>query len=417
MDRIIFHCDCNSFYASVELLGRPELRHLPVAVCGDPESRHGIILAKNEAAKTFGVKTAETIWQARKKCPELVLLPAHHRRYAEISKKVNSIYEEYSDLVEPFGIDESWLDVTGSVHLFGGDPVALADTLRERIRAEVGITISVGISFNKVFAKLGSDYKKPDATTVISRENFQELVWPLPVTDLLYVGHAAKNAFQRFRIATIGELAVFDKDALFTILGKNGVQLHDFSNGLDTSPVAPARQSAVPKSVGNGLTFPRNLNRPEEIRAGITMLSDQVAARLRSHKMKCCCVSLSIRDPEFQDISRQRQFDTPTNLSREIGMYAWELALGCWTMADPVRALTVTALSLIPEGDAVSQFDLLGSAQTQKREKLERLEAAMDSIRARYGKDAISPASTSIDISRSHHMPPPDEHHDSKSKW
>jgi len=260
MDRIIFHCDCNSFYASVELLGRPELRHLPVAVCGDPESRHGIILAKNEAAKTFGVKTAETIWQARKKCPELVLLPAHHRRYAEISKKVNSIYEEYSDLVEPFGIDESWLDVTGSVHLFGGDPVALADTLRERIRAEVGITISVGISFNKVFAKLGSDYKKPDATTVISRENFQELVWPLPVTDLLYVGHAAKNAFQRFRIATIGELAVFDKDALFTILGKNGVQLHDFANGLDTSPVAPARQSAVPKSVGNGLTFPRNLN-------------------------------------------------------------------------------------------------------------------------------------------------------------
>ena len=173
VERVIFHCDLNSFYASVELLSHPELRHLPVAVCGDPESRHGIILAKNEPAKRFGVKTAETIWQARKKCPDLVLLPAHHDKYREYSRRVNELYQEYTDLVEPFGIDESWLDVTGTLHLFGGDAVALADRLRERMRGELGLTISVGVSFNKVFAKLGSDYKKPDATTCITPRKFQ----------------------------------------------------------------------------------------------------------------------------------------------------------------------------------------------------------------------------------------------------
>ena len=169
MERVIFHCDLNSFYASVELLSHPELRHLPVAVCGDPKSRHGIILAKNEPAKRFDVKTAETVWQAKKKCPDLVLLPAHHEKYRDYSRRVNGLYQQYTDLVEPFGIDESWLDVTGTLHLFGGDPKALADEIRSRVRRELGLTISVGVSFNKVFAKLGSDYKKPDATTVITR--------------------------------------------------------------------------------------------------------------------------------------------------------------------------------------------------------------------------------------------------------
>ena len=412
MDRIIFHCDCNSFYASVELLEHPDLRHLPVAVCGDPESLHGIILAKNEPAKAYGVKTAETIWQARKKCPDLVLLPAHHKKYSEMSKKVNAIYEEYTDLVEPFGIDESWLDVTGSLHLFGGDPLVLADRLRERIRSELGITISVGISFNKVFAKLGSDYKKPDATTLISRENFRSMVWPLPVTDLLYVGHAAKQIFQRFHITTIGELAAFDRGALFTMLGKTGAQLHDFANGLDDAPVAPAGQYTPPKSVGNGLTFPKNLHGAQEIKAGITMLSDQVAVRLRSHELKCCGVSLSIRDPEFRDMSRQRQLTAPTNLSREIAQYAWELAEDCWDMAAPVRALTVTLLSLIPEDEAAAQIDLLGGNQAQRRDKLERLENAMDSIRSKFGKGAIAPASAPMDMGKERHAPPPGEHHD-----
>mgnify|MGYP003072342460 FL=1 len=181
MDRIILHCDLNSFYASVELRSRPDLQNVPVAVCGDPTSRHGIILAKNEPAKKFGVQTAETIWQAKKKCPELVLLPPHHKLYRQVSKEVNTIYEQYTDLVEPFGIDESWLDVTHTLHLFGGDAKALADHLRQRMKQEMGLTLSVGVSFNKVFAKLGSDYRKPDATTVVSRENWQRLVWPLPV--------------------------------------------------------------------------------------------------------------------------------------------------------------------------------------------------------------------------------------------
>lgn len=411
MDRIIFHCDCNCFYASVELLDHPDLRHLPVAVCGDPDSRHGIILAKNEPAKAFGVKTAETIWQARKKCPELTLLPAHHKKYAVMSKRVNAIYEEYTDLVEPFGIDESWLDVTGSIHLFGGDPVALADHIRERIRSELGITISVGISFNKVFAKLGSDYKKPDATTLISRENYREIVWPLPVTDLLYVGHAAQTLFRRYHITTIGQLAAFDREALCTMLGKNGGQLHDFANGLDRSSVAPAGQYTPPKSVGNGLTFPKNLHDAEEIRAGIVMLSDQVAVRLRGHSLKCQGVSLTIRDPNFHDISRQQQLDSPTDLAREIAEAAWSLVQSCWNMNAPVRALTVTALYLVDADQDFAQFELMDSSNQGKRDKIRRLESTMDDIRARFGKQAISPASTSAQSGREKHAPPPGGHH------
>ena len=407
MERVIFHCDLNSFYASVELLSRPELRHLPVAVCGDPKSRHGIILAKNEPAKRFDVKTAETVWQAKKKCPDLVLLPAHHDRYRDYSRRVNGLYQQYTDLVEPFGIDESWLDVTGTLHLFGGDPRALADEIRDRVRRELGLTISVGVSFNKVFAKLGSDYKKPDATTVITEENFRAVVWPLPVTDLLYVGRAAAAAFRKFGIRTIGDLAAFDRQALFTLLGRNGAQLHDFANGLDRAPVAPAGQTEPPKSIGNGLTFPRNLQGAEEIRAGIVMLADQVAARLRRHGMKCGGVALTIRDPGFRDIGRQRRLTAPTCLGREIAEHAWQLAQSCWSMTAPVRALTVTALYLLPAEEAGAQLDLFGGEEQEKRERLEKLADTMDAIRAKYGKGAIVPASCPRDPGEDRHAPPP----------
>ena len=407
MDRVIFHCDLNSFYASVELLDHPELRHLPVAVCGDPDSRHGIILAKNEPAKAFGVKTAEPIWQARKKCPELVLLPAHHDRYRDFSRRINRLYQEYTDLVEPFGIDESWLDVTGTLHLFGGDPAALADQLRDRIRSQFGLTISVGVSFNKVFAKLGSDYKKPDATTVITRENYRRIVWPLPASDLLYVGRSAVQTLHKFDIHTIGDLARFDRESLFSLLGKNGVLLHDYANGADNTPVAPADQHAPPKSVGNGLTFSHNLLGQEEIRAGITQLSDQVGARLRRHHMKCQGVSLSIRDPDFRDISRQQRLGSPTYLAREIAQTAMELADSCWNMAHPVRALTVTAIYLLPEEETGLQLDLLSAAEDRKRDRLERLEETVDSIRAKYGRGAIAPASAPRDPKEDRHAPPP----------
>lgn len=407
MERVIFHCDLNSFYASVELLEHPELRHLPVAVCGDPNSRHGIILAKNEPAKAFGVKTAETIWQAKKKCPDLVLLPAHHDQYRAYSKQINQMYQEYTDLVEPFGIDESWLDVTGSLHLFGGDAQALASELRRQMRSRFGLTISVGVSFNKVFAKLGSDYKKPDATTVITRENFRDIVWPLPVTDLLYVGRAAAQTFEKYGIQTIGQLAAFDRQTLFTLLGKNGVQLHDFASGEDRSPVAPAHQHTRPKSVGNGYTFPQNLQGRDEIRAGIAQLADQVAVRLRRCGMKCQGISLAIRDPNFKDISRQQQLDPPTDLARELAQAAAGLADSCWNMANPVRALTVTAIYLIPAEEAGAQLDLLAQEQNQRRERLEKLETALDAIRTKYGAGSIAAASAPRDPRQIRHAPPP----------
>ena len=407
MDRVIFHCDLNSFYASVELLSHPELRHRPVAVCGDPASRHGIILAKNEPAKAFQVKTAETIWQAKRKCPDLTLLPAHHGLYRDFSRKVNSLYQEYTDLVEPFGIDESWLDVTGTLHLFGGDGAVLADRLRDEVRGRFGLTISVGVSFNKVFAKLGSDYKKPDATTVITRDNFQKIVWPLPVTDLLYVGRAAAQTFQQFGVRTIGDLAAFDREQLFRLLGKNGVQLHDFASGEDHSPVASAGQYTPPKSIGNGYTFPDDLQGREKIRAGVAQLADQVATRLRRHGMKCQGVSLAIRDPNFRDISRQTRLDPPTDLARELTQAAMELADSCWNMSNPVRALTVTAIYLIPIEEAGAQLDLFSAGLDVKRQRLERLEVAMDAIRDKYGPGAIAPASTPRDPGQERHAPPP----------
>lgn len=392
MDRVIYHCDCNSFYCSVELLSRPELRTVPTAVCGDPKSRHGIILAKNEPAKKCGVRTAETIWQARRKCPDLVLLPPTRGLYKEYSKKVNAIYDRFTDLIEPFGIDESWLDVTGTLHLFGGDAKALADRIRNTVREELGLTISVGVSFNKIFAKLGSDYKKPDATTVISRENFRRLVWPLPVTDLLYVGRAAAKVLSQYGVTTIGELADFDRKALTELLGKQGGQLWEYANGLEHSAVAPAGSYTPPKSVGNGETFPRNLIRREEVSRGVAMLADQVAVRLRKHGMKASTLQVTIRDPNFKDICRQRPLEAPANTARELFQAAMDILAHGWKSGAPIRAITLTAHNLVPEGEAAEQLDLFRAASPQKRERVENLERAMDAIRSKYGKGAVTVA-------------------------
>ena len=390
MERVIFHCDCNCFYASVELLSRPELRDKPVAVCGDPASRHGIILAKNEPAKKFGVKTAETIWQAQKKCPGLVLLPAHHRLYSEYSKKVNAIYERFTDLVEPFGLDENWLDVTGTLHLFGGDPVALADRIRNTVKSELGLTISVGVSFNKVFAKLGSDYKKPDATTLISAENFRDMVWPLPVTDLLFVGRAAAKVLEQYGVTTIGQLAAFDRDALIHLLGKQGGQLWSYANGLENSPVAPAGLYVPPKSVGNGQTFPRNLTTRDEVHQGLALLADEVAARLRQHHLKATTLQVTIRDPNFKDICRQRPLEHPTCTARELTQAATDIVTKCWSSNAPIRALTVTAHNLVPEDEATEQLGLFDETAPRRRDRVEKLEHTMDAIRAKYGHDALT---------------------------
>ena len=387
VDRVILHCDLNCFYASVELLSHPELRRLPMAVCGDPASRHGIILAKNEPAKRLGVQTAETIWQAKKKCPDLVLLPPHHDRYRAYSRQVNALYDTYTDLVEPFGIDESWLDVTHTLHLFGGDGVALADALRRRVREELGLTLSVGVSFNKVFAKLGSDYKKPDATTVISRENWREIVWPLPVGDLLYVGGAARKLLGGYGVSTIGQLAACPPEMLESLLGKMGLQLHEYANGLDRSPVRSRYDAEPMKSVGNGTTFPQNLTTRAQVQGGVAVLADSVATRLRRHGLYAGGLQVTIRDPQFHDRSRQCQFPGPTHLIRDLTETAMALVDQLWRPPAPIRALTVTALHLTPEGETYEQTDLFGAAP--RKEKLERLEGAMNQIRKKYGGGAI----------------------------
>jgi len=389
MDRVILHCDLNCFYASVELLSHPDLRNVPVAVCGDPSSRHGIILAKNEPAKKYGVKTAETIWQAKKKCPDLVLLPPHHKLYREYSKKVNAIYDQYTDLVEPFGIDESWLDVTHTLHLFGGDAKALADSLRARLKQELGLTLSVGVSFNKVFAKLGSDYKKPDATTVISRENWQSIVWPLPVGDLLYVGGAARRLLKQYGVETIGQLAACPQDMLEALMGKMGTQLHAYANGLENEPVRSRYEAEPVKSVGNGTTFPKNLTTREQVTAGIAMLADSVASRLRHDGLYAGGLQVTIRDPEFKDRSRQKQLPAPTHLIRDLTEQAMELVNQLWKPPSPIRALTVTAIHLVQEGEAYEQVDLFTAAAVPRKERQEKLEGAMDKIRKKYGDSAI----------------------------
>lgn len=413
MDRIILHCDLNNFFASVELLSLPELRASgkPVAVCGDPEARHGVILAKNEAAKALGVKTAETVWQARKKCPDLVLLPSHHGEYGRWSKVINGIYNRFSDLVESFSIDESWLDVTGSAHLWGGDGAHVADLVRETVRRETGLTISVGVSFNKVFAKMGSDYKKPDATTVITRDNYKALLWPLPVTELLFAGKAAAAVLEKYGVRTIGDLVTFGRDSLISILGKQGATLYDYATGAENSPVSPADAITPPKSVGSGLTFRRNLLGLEDVRTGVAVLADDVAARLRRHGLKCSTVQVTIRDPNFKDICRQKPLPSPSYTEREIGAAALDLIQSSWNMAYPIRALTVTGQNLVGKEVVTEQLSLFSEETAPKREKLERLSHTMDKIREKYGDSSItftSPVKEELGLADKSKTPPPD---------
>lgn len=389
MDRVIFHCDCNGFFASVEELLRPELKTVPMAVAGDPESRHGIILAKNELAKRYNVQTAETIWSAKRKCPELVCVPAHHGKYQEISKQVNQIYLQYTDLVDRFGIDESFLDVTGSLRYFGKSPKALADEIRARVRREIGITISVGVSFCKVIAKLGSDYKKPDATTVIFREDLERIVHPLPVSALLYAGKRSTATLKQMGIETIGQLAKSDRYTIGKALGKAGDQLWKYANGLDNEPVASFYAPREIKSVGNSITFRHDLKGEQEIRAGISALSDSVAARLRTDGLKCRTVQVQIKDPNFKVIQRQRALPRPTYLQRELIQVSMALITEHWNMNAPIRLLSVTGTDLVPADEPTEQISFFQQDDQADHEKLERLEDAMASIRKKYGRSVI----------------------------
>lgn len=388
MDRVILHCDCNSFFASVETVLNPELCVGPMAVCGDPNSRHGIILAKNEQAKRFGVKTAETIWQAQRKCPGLTLVRPHHDEYIKYSQLVNDIYRRYTDQVEPFGIDESWLDITGSQQLFGSGR-EIADRLRREVRQETGLTISVGVSFNKIFAKLGSDYKKPDATTVIDRASWQRMIWPLPVSSLLYVGASVQKTLSDMYIQTIGQLAAADPAQLTARLGKLGGQIFDYANGLDDSPVRRSDTPREIKSVGNGMTFRHDLTDTRDIRVGVAALCDEVAARMRRYGLCCRTVQLQIKDTYMRTISRQCPLQNPTALSGELAEAAMRLVEGCWNGQTPIRTLTVTGANLVEAAEAAEQLSFFG-APPEARERRKRLETAIDSVRERFGRGSIS---------------------------
>lgn len=389
MNRTILHCDCNSFYASVETLLDPTLADGPTAVCGDPESRHGIILAKNEKAKAFGVQTAETIWQAKRKCPDLRLVAPHRAEYVKYSRRCNELYLQYTDLVDPFGIDESFLDVTGSMHLFGtGEQIA--DELRRRMREEIGLTISVGVSFNRAFAKLGSDYKKPDGTTVFSRENYKEKVWPLPVNTLLYVGKRAADRLAHLGVHTIGDLAACDPTFVHSVFGKMGDTLLRYARGEDDEPVRPFYEEREVKSVGNSMTFAHNLLGEDECRMGLTALCDNVGRRLRSRGLVCQTVQLGIRDPEFRNRSRQVTLERPTNSTRALIETSMALLRAHWQMDKPVRLLSVTAANLLPEAQSCEQLSLFDSADAiQRRDKQLKLDQTVDELRRRFGNQSV----------------------------
>lgn len=389
-DRIIFHCDCNGFYASVECLDNPALKSVPMAVAGDPERRSGIILAKNELAKAYGIKTAETVYQAMAKCPDLVLVPPRHARYGQISRRVNDIYLQYTSQVEPFGIDESFLDVTGSLALFGLDAAALADRIRLQVRQQIGITISVGVSFNKVFAKLGSDMKKPDAVTLITRENYRQKVWPLPVEALLFVGGATQAALKRHGVNTIGDLAAAGQAQAARWLGKSGEMLWHYAQGLDREPVREYTQREMVKSVGNGMTFKRDLLTEDEVRAGVLALTDEVALRMRKYGVKCRTVQVHIKDPALKTISRQTTLPQPTQLQRELYRAALALIQAHWPQGAPIRALTVTAAGIIPQEEDYEQLSLLDDGQSRQRRRQEKLEEAVYQLRLKHGTGVIA---------------------------
>ena len=388
-DRVIFHCDCNGFFASVETLMNPALAKVPLAVAGATENRHGIILAKNELAKAYGVQTAETIHSAKQKCPELVCVLPHHEKYIEISRRVNKIYLDYTDLVDPFGIDESFLDVTGSMRLFGCSPRELADRIRERVREEIGITISVGVSFCRVFAKLGSDYKKPDATTVIDRTNYKEIAFPLPVSALLFVGRRTNEVLRSLGILTIGDLAAQDRSLLASHLGEAGDTLWRYANGLDNEPVRAFHDRPAPKSVGNGMTFRRDISGEAEIRAGVMALCDSVAARLRGDDLKATVVQVQIKTPDFRTVQKQCTLQRATWLRVELIEHAMSLIRSAVGYGTAIRTLTITAAGLVPQGETEEQLDIFSNTENAPS-KQEAVEDALDSIRRKHGSESIT---------------------------
>ena len=377
-----------AFYASVEMQRHPELRDKPLAVCGSQEDRHGIVLTANYIAKPRGVKTGMAIWQARQCCPNLVVLPPDMAEYIRISKMAREIYEDYTDQVEPFGLDESWLDVTGSVGLFGS-PMTIAKEISDRIKFELGITASIGVSDNKITAKLGSDYKKPDAITRIEADNYKEIVYPLPVSDLLYVGPATTRKLYSIGISTIGQLAECPVNILTHKLGKMGAVLHMFANGRDVSPVQKSDHIPNIKSVGNSATTPRDLVNDEDVHLMLYLLAESVASRMRELVSRCTVVEVYVRDVDLNSFCRQRKLQNPTCSSSEIAQVAFELFRVSYRWEKPVRSIGVRGAGLV-EMDSCLQLSMF--QDDKKRDKWERIDATVDKLRERYGYMSVQRA-------------------------
>lgn len=396
MNRTILHSDCNCFYASVELLHHPELRGKPVAVGGDPEARHGIVLTADYTAKRRGVKTGMALWQARQVCPDIIFLPPRMDLYLRFSRMAQEIYAEYTDKREPYGIDESWLDVTDSVSL-KGDGYHIAQEISSRMKKELGITVSVGVSFNKIFAKLGSDYKKPDAITTMNKDEYRDKAWPLPVSDLLYVGSATNNKLRGIGIRTIGDLARTEESLLVRKLGKMGSILWAFANGYDESPVKIENTSAPIKSVGNSTTTPKDMETDEDVKIVLYILAESVAARLRENGFRCRTVEISIRDKDLLHFSKQVKLQNASNITREIAEAGYKLYKESYRMpADehelknsrpefyqkPLRSIGIRGTDLVTDY-FWEQLDMFMDPQV--REKQMKVDAAVDNIRKRFG--------------------------------
>lgn len=388
MENGILHIDMNNFYASVETLYAPQYKDVPMAVAGDKESRHGIILAKNMLAKNCGVKTAEPIWQAKKKCPDLQLVPPHHERYTHFSQLAKKIYCEYTDLVESFSLDECWLDVYGSERLFGSGE-QIAQQIRERIKRELGLTVSIGVSFNKVFAKLGSDYKKPDAVTVFGRDSMQSIIWQLPCEDLLFVGPHTEKTLKNFGLHTIGDIAKMELTAMRSMLGRTGETLWLYANGLDDSPVKPAGEHDLAKSIGNSVTLPMDITTEAAVRETFIALAESVAASLRAQNVKAGEVQITVKNGDFEEFQRQCKIDPPACDSQSL----YRAAMNLYRKENrrwAVRLLGLRAGKLTPADEVqVSLFD-----NEDGRERRERLESAVDMVRERFGKGSVSRALT-----------------------
>lgn len=384
-ERAILHSDANGFYASVEMVLNPKLRGKAVAVCGSIEDRHGIVLAKSELAKRAGVKTGMVAWQARQLCTELVVVPPHYDYYVKFSKMIQKIYARYTDEIEPFGVDECWLDVTRSPM----KPMEIAECIRREVKEELALTVSIGVSFNKVFAKLGSDMKKPDAITEITRENFKEKVWPLPCSDMIYCGRATTKKLESIGVETIGQLANLGTDILKHKLGKNGLMLWNYANGLDTSRVAHESYSAPAKSVGHGITCTEDLNTLDEAQKVIYALSQDIGAKLRQMGLRAKGVHLSVRDNELHTVGWQTLLKTPTQDELDIANEAFNILKRNYSWQKPLRSITVTAINL-ENADEPTQLSFLCDYSAEERKS--QLHRAIDEIHQLFGKAALVPA-------------------------